>query len=107
VPPAQIKTEAFVSPGVPGAAGSSAPMESAAPVGLDAEPSIVTFSTSSKTAELAAGATILEAAEDAGIAIPFECRSGICGQCKTRLVSGMVAMDAEDALSAKEKSSGL
>ena len=50
---------------------------------------------------------MLEAAEDAGVDIPFECRSGICGQCKTPLVSGRVTMDVQDALSAADRARGL
>jgi ferredoxin len=50
--------------------------------------------------------TILEAAEALSIEIPSECRSGFCGQCKTKLRDGVVQMDCEDALSAAEKASG-
>jgi len=50
---------------------------------------------------------VLEAAEECGVSIPFECRSGICGQCKTRLISGHVAMEVEDALSSNDKERGL
>jgi phthalate 4,5-dioxygenase reductase component len=32
--------------------------------------------------------SILEALEKAGIATPSSCRSGTCGTCRTRLVSG-------------------
>jgi RNase P subunit RPR2 len=38
-------------------------------------------------------ALLLEAAEDASVTIPFERRSGICGQCKTHLISGTVTME--------------
>jgi ferredoxin len=41
------------------------------------------------------------------VAIPFECRSGICGQCKTHLVSGTVTMDVQDALSPLDRSKRL
>lgn len=34
--------------------------------------------------------TLLELAEEAGLAPAFGCRSGICGTCKTRIVSGAV-----------------
>ncbi len=54
-----------------------------------------------------AAQTLLETAEGASIDIPFECRAGICGQCKTRLVAGRVTMDSEDALSPAEKARGL
>lgn len=32
--------------------------------------------------------TLLEAADDAGLAMPANCRSGICHRCKARLISG-------------------
>ncbi len=34
--------------------------------------------------------TLLELAEEVGLAPPFGCRSGICGTCKTRIISGAV-----------------
>ena len=34
--------------------------------------------------------TLLEFAEESGLAPAFGCRSGICGSCKTRIVSGAV-----------------
>ncbi|HEX7508746.1 MAG TPA: 2Fe-2S iron-sulfur cluster-binding protein, partial [Polyangia bacterium] len=67
----------------------------------------VHFRRSGKVAELPTGLTILEAAEEAGLEIPFECRSGICGQCKTKLLAGQVTMDVEDALSAGDRSNGI
>jgi uncharacterized protein len=36
------------------------------------------------------GGTLLELAEDAGIRPPFSCRSGACGACSVRLLSGKV-----------------
>jgi ferredoxin len=66
----------------------------------------VTFVRSGVTGTLSAGQTVLEAAEDAGVDIPYECRSGVCGQCKTRLLAGDVTMAVEDALSVAEKSAG-
>ena len=57
--------------------------------------------------ELSSEQSILEAAEAAGLALPFECRSGICGQCKTRLLAGRVTMEVDEALSDADRSSGL
>ena len=66
----------------------------------------ISFTRSGRTVELTPGQTVLEAAEDAGIDIPFECRSGICGQCRTQLVSGRVTMDVEDALTSADRQHG-
>jgi glycine betaine catabolism B len=70
-------------------------------------PASVQFQRAGKRAELLEGQTVLEAAEDAGIEIAFECRSGICGQCKTHLISGKVAMDVQDALSPADRAKRL
>ena len=67
----------------------------------------IRFSRSGSSTQVDADTTILEAAESVSIEIPYECRSGICGQCKTRLLEGTVQMDCEDALSATEKAAGL
>lgn len=123
LPEAQLKTEAFVSP-QPGVVDEPEPPSSSSRVSVMLEPSAdadltatpgatggegahVRFARSGLEVVLSAGKTILETAEDAGVDLPFECRSGICGQCKTRLVSGRVTMDSEDALSATEKARGL
>lgn len=55
------------------------------------------------------GQTILEAAIAAGVPYPHGCRSGNCGACKSRLVSGDVEMSpfSEFALTEEEKASGL
>jgi CDP-4-dehydro-6-deoxyglucose reductase/ferredoxin-NAD(P)+ reductase (naphthalene dioxygenase ferredoxin-specific) len=42
--------------------------------------------------EVADGATILEAALDAGIDYPFACQQGQCGSCKSILIRGRVDM---------------
>lgn len=65
------------------------------------------FARTGRTVELTNGLTVLEAAEEHGIAIPFECRSGICGQCKTKLISGRVVMEVQDALTGADRSKGL
>ena len=105
VPDAEVHQEAFVSP--------PAVVDTALPTGEvpdeplpDGAVANVTFKRAGKSAELAE-LTVLEAAEEAGVAIPFECRSGICGQCKTHLVSGRVRMEVQDALSASDRSKGL
>jgi ferredoxin-NADP reductase/DMSO/TMAO reductase YedYZ heme-binding membrane subunit len=104
VPDAAIRQEAFVSrPDVdeaPATAGG-------APAPLPAVPVDVVFARAGRSVEVAPGGTVLEAAEAAGVAIPSECRSGICGQCRTRLVTGRVAMEVQDALGAADRARGL
>jgi glycine betaine catabolism B len=107
LPDAEIHQEAFVSP--PAAVAEQAAGEAGVedPPLPDGETATLTFAKSGLTAQVTNATTILEAAEDAGVAIPFECRSGICGQCKTRLVHGKVRMDAQDALTNHDRSRGL
>lgn len=44
--------------------------------------------TSGRTLTVAAGTSILRAAEDAGISVASSCREGICGSCETRVLAG-------------------
>ncbi len=111
VPADQIHTEAFGSrlsvsePEEQATSSVDVPLESTeGPYTTSAGSIEVTFVRSIKTAVIDAETTVLEAAEATGVAIPYECRSGFCGQCKTRLVSGAVMMECEDALSPAEKS---
>ena len=67
----------------------------------------VNFQRAGKIISVGRGLTVLEAAEEAEVEIPYECRSGICGQCKTRLVSGRVVMEMKDALTPAEQARGV
>jgi ferredoxin-NADP reductase/DMSO/TMAO reductase YedYZ heme-binding membrane subunit len=111
VPADRIKTEAFVSAATATAMPSTDDASTAPanlPPGAASEGApMVQFRRSMKSAELPPDRTVLEVAEDAGIDIPFDCRSGICGQCKTKLLEGRVTMDVQDALSADDKAKGI
>ncbi len=107
VPDADVLQEAFVSrPVVESTADTDADVADGPPLPDGAVADIV-FRRAGKTAELSRDQTVLDAAEEAGVDIPFECRSGICGQCKTPLVAGRVTMDVQDALTAADRSKGL
>jgi ferredoxin-NADP reductase/DMSO/TMAO reductase YedYZ heme-binding membrane subunit len=107
VPDSEVLQEAFVSPSavepIAGASRSAA-TEELLPDGAVAS---IVFKRTGKTAGWPEGQTVLEAAEEAGVDIPFECRSGICGQCKTALIAGHVTMEVQDALTAADRSNGL
>jgi ferredoxin len=67
----------------------------------------VEFSRTGRVVAIGPEQSVLDAAEGAEIEIPFECRSGTCGQCKTHLLDGSVSMEVEEALKAKDRSAGL
>lgn len=64
---------------------------------------VATFARSRKTAVLTPDKTVLEASEDVGVNIDYSCRVGTCGICKTKLLSGKVTMDVEEALTEEDK----
>jgi ring-1,2-phenylacetyl-CoA epoxidase subunit PaaE len=51
-------------------------------------------------------ASVLEAAERAGLELPFSCRSGICATCRTRIVAGEAVMAHNSALEPWEIDAG-
>ncbi|GGA53746.1 oxidoreductase [Pelagibacterium lentulum] len=59
--------------------------------------------------DVASGQTILNAALEQGIPYPHCCRSGRCGKCKSRLISGEVSLLEHTgfALSDQEKAEGM
>jgi ferredoxin-NADP reductase len=97
VKPERIRQESFGS-----ALPTSAQSESAAPeTGVAVE-----FVRSGKTCTVRSGQTLLQAAEEQGVAIPSFCRQGQCGTCKTKLLGGHVRMDAEEGLDAESRARG-
>jgi ferredoxin-NADP reductase/DMSO/TMAO reductase YedYZ heme-binding membrane subunit len=99
VPDGEVLQEAFLSP-KQGAEASQDGVELA-----EAGAGAIQFKNGARVD--APGLTVLEAAEECGVNIPFECRSGICGQCKTKLVAGRVTMEVQDALTPADKAKGL
>jgi ferredoxin-NADP reductase len=108
VPADQIKSEAFVA--AKRAEVALAPSDSKAVSTSPArDPTVpaLTFALSMKSAPLPPEKTLLEIAEDAGLNLDFECRSGICGRCKTRLLAGCVTMEVQEALDDADKSNNI
>lgn len=52
------------------------------------------------------GSTVLEAAEQAGLELPYSCRAGVCSTCRTRVVRGAVTMMTNYALEPWEVEAG-
>lgn len=69
----------------------------------------VTIQPSGHGFAVADGATILEAALDAGINLPYGCKNGACGACKGKVLAGQVDHGAaqDGALPAAERTAGL
>jgi ring-1,2-phenylacetyl-CoA epoxidase subunit PaaE len=60
-----------------------------------------------RTFEMASdGTTVLEAAEAAGLDLPYSCRAGVCSTCRTRVVRGDVTMMTNYALEPWEVEAG-
>ena len=51
----------------------------------------VTIAQTGHRFEVAPGQTVLEAAQRAGVALPYCCRAGVCGSCKATLLRGECA----------------
>ena len=113
---AQIHTEAFGPASLPPenapaavtGATSHGPVrpQQAPAVKTEVATTTVTFSVSGIAAPLRADETVLEAAEGAGVEIPYSCRIGECGVCVTKLQQGSVTMDVETGLDPADKSQG-
>ena len=99
------------SPAEPIPASEPAPEENGkAPPAASSESAgtaVATFARSNKTAVLTADKSILEASEDIGVNIDYQCRAGTCGVCKTNLISGNVTMAVEDALTEEDKAQNI
>lgn len=68
-------------------------------------PHTVTLQASGKRFCVNAGETVLEAAQRAGLALPYSCLSGVCGSCKATLLDGHCAYprNPPSALNAAEQ----
>ncbi|WP_236637956.1 flavin reductase family protein [Mangrovicoccus ximenensis] len=66
----------------------------------------VSFAKSGKVVECSPGMTVLSAAREAGLRPLSSCQRGICGTCKTRLVSGEVEMNHGGGIRKREIDQG-
>jgi len=91
----RIKEERFVSPADSTGAGSDVPQKVEVLVHGDRHEFVVK-----------PGLTILEAAQDAGVDMPFSCTVGGCASCRVRLKSGKVSLGEPNCLDPDEKADG-
>ena len=66
----------------------------------------VTFLKSNVTIDVAEDEYILEAAEDAGLRLPYDCRSGTCTTCMQKCLEGEIDQDLAFAISDEELEKG-
>lgn len=104
VPPERVHEESFVIEPVAQAL-SVVPDEA---VLLSAEPATATveFRRSGAHVQCAPGTTVLEAARSAGVSIRSACEQGLCGTCKSDLVSGSVDMQHAGGIRPREIAAG-
>jgi ferredoxin-NADP reductase/DMSO/TMAO reductase YedYZ heme-binding membrane subunit len=115
VPAESIKLESFTSAARTAALTPEASTngtlattaQTLAPAAKTGSGASLTFARSGNSLPISAHKTVLEAAEDLGVRINYECRSGICGQCKTKLLAGHVTMEAQDALTPHDRANNL
>jgi ring-1,2-phenylacetyl-CoA epoxidase subunit PaaE len=104
---AQIRFERF-------AGGPARPLENAAKepaIAPEPQPLLATISVvmdgRRRSFPMAQGdASVLEAAERAGLELPFSCRSGICATCRARITAGAAVMTHNIALEPWETDAG-
>lgn len=104
VPPARIHSERFVgnTPTVPHKAV-------AAPAAAEAQTihvSVVMDGRRRNFSMTDPETTLLEAAEEAGLELPYSCRAGVCSTCRVRVVRGEVEMRTNYALEPWETKAG-
>lgn len=102
VPDDQVLTEAFGP-----AKKSPKPVDATAAAVDPTAATTVEFKRSEKSAPLTIDQTVLDAADAVGVDIDNSCRTGQCGLCKVKLLSGDVTMECDDALSDGDKEGGL
>lgn len=67
----------------------------------------VEFSKQARKIEVAGEQTVLACAKKAGVKLPSSCSNGICGTCKSKLVSGSVEMNHNGGIRQREIDAGL
>jgi ferredoxin-NADP reductase len=67
----------------------------------------VEFSKTRRSIKVAAGQHILDAARAEGMRLPSSCTKGMCGTCKSKLLSGQVEMHHQGGIRAREIDAGM
>jgi ferredoxin len=67
----------------------------------------VEFTKSRRVVEVPADTFVLAAARAAGMRLPSSCTRGLCGTCKSKLVSGEVSMQHQGGIRQREIDQGM
>ena len=67
----------------------------------------VEFAKSGVSVQCEAGTSVLAAARAAGLRLPYACTKGVCGTCKSRVVSGRVDMQHGGGIRQREIDAGM
>ena len=68
---------------------------------------MVEFAKQKRTIDCAEDQTVLATAKKAGVRLPSSCSNGVCGTCKSKLVSGSVEMNHNGGIRQREIDAGL
>jgi ring-1,2-phenylacetyl-CoA epoxidase subunit PaaE len=103
---APIRFERFAAAGAPPAPMPQAAIPTPGPQDVLATISVV-MDGRRRSFDMASGdASVLAAAERAGLELPFSCRSGICATCRARITDGAAVMTHNIALEPWETEAG-
>jgi ring-1,2-phenylacetyl-CoA epoxidase subunit PaaE len=104
----RVHMELFHVAGGPATAPRRPPArgEGGAPDGRSSEVTVVLNGRATRLRVPAGGPSVLDALVAARSDAPYSCRSGVCGTCRARVVSGSVAMDRCYALEPDETAAG-
>ncbi|HKS57202.1 MAG TPA: 2Fe-2S iron-sulfur cluster-binding protein [Steroidobacteraceae bacterium] len=106
VDPARIHSEHFASEGVRLKPDPHAVTPKSAAEQGQTQVTVVMDGRRRSFAMASDGTTVLEAAEQAGLELPYSCRAGVCSTCRTRVVRGAVTMMTNYALEPWEVEAG-
>ena len=79
----------------------------AAPPALPLKLFTVEFARTKRSVEVREDQTVLDAARRQGIRLPSSCTKGICGTCKSKILSGTVAMSHAGGIRQREIDAGM
>lgn len=106
VPPERIKYELFAAPQQGALARRAPPPVNDAEGGTRSAVTVTLEGAERAFSMDKGGATVLDAALQAGIAAPYACKAGVCLACQARVQSGRVHMAANYALNPQEVAAG-